>query len=96
MEIMVRKLRRKEKKRNWKMKRQVMLKTRKEACHGPPSLKHPVEVDTFWNEKIKTVVSVQVRVRVQIWTEKENGEETILSNLIPRQQHYVGKGICPD
>jgi hypothetical protein len=39
MEIMVRKPRRKEKKRNWKMKRQVMVKTRKETC--PPSFKHP-------------------------------------------------------
>jgi hypothetical protein len=45
VEIMDRKPRRKEKKRNWKMKRQVMVKTRKQAA-CPRARKHPAEVDT--------------------------------------------------
>ena len=92
---MVRKPRRKEKKRNWQMKRQVMVNTRRQAA-CPRARKHPAEVDEAWNEKIQPTGSVQARGRIQLWTEKENGEEVILSNLKPRQQNHSEKGICPD
>jgi hypothetical protein len=44
MEIMGRKTRRKEKKRKWKTRRQVMVKTRKQAA-CPRVRKHLAEVD---------------------------------------------------
>jgi hypothetical protein len=72
----------------------LRVKTRKEAC--PPAFKHLAEVDVVWHEKIKEVGSVQARGRIHIWTEKENGEEAILSNLKPRQQNHSEKRICPD
>ena len=65
-----------EKKRTWKKKRQVMVKTRTEA--GPPVPKQLEGADSAWNEKMWSVREVQPRDRMLTLIEIGNG---ILSSL---------------